>query len=418
VKGEAEYTFRDAELRSFPLRAANRAVRGLEALGVEVPSLDADSIVRAAQRRAQESDCGGDSFREPLERYLRALREEAELNFFGRLAVRGMLVSSLRNRIELAKWARAHPELRDERIEAPWVIVGLPRTGTSLLSILLGLDPNARALMHWEGARPIPPPTLATAAEDPRITENAKELRALLKLNPALGAMHPFGATIAQECVALFMYDVRTLGVETQAFVPSYGRWLQGCDMAPAYAQHQLALQSLQAAQPTQRWVLKTPNHLWCLETLLATYPDARVIWTHRDPGKVITSLASLTNTLQRMFTHRRDPVPAAQEWRGKARFAMESGMDFDARAPDGWCQHLRFEDLMKDPIGAVRSLYARYGEAPCDLHVRRMEVWVQERGRHSDGRHVYNPSDFGWTYEGLAETFSDYSERYEIERE
>jgi hypothetical protein len=418
VKGGAEYSFRDAELRSLPLRAANWAGRGLEALGLEVPSLDADSIVRAAQRRAQESDCGGDSFREPLERYLRAVREEAELNLFGRLAVRGMLVASLRSRIQLAKWVRAHPEVRAERIEAPWVIVGLPRTGTSLLSILLGLDPSARALMHWEGARPIPPPTLATAAEDPRITENAKELRALLKLNPALGAMHPFGATIAQECVALFMYDVRTLGIETQAFVPSYGRWLQDCDMTPAYAQHQLALQSLQAAQPTERWVLKTPNHLWCLETLLATYPDARIIWTHRDPGKVITSLASLTNTLQRMFTHRRDPVPAAREWRGKARFAMESGMAFDARAPDGWCQHLRFEDLMKDPIGAVRAIFAHFGETPSSLHVRRMEVWLRERGRDSEGRHVYDPADFGWSYDELADETRAYRERFGVARE
>jgi hypothetical protein len=418
MSGPAAFTFRDAELRSLPLRVANRVGRGVEAFGLEVPSLDPESIVRAAQRRAKESDCGGDSFREPLERNLRAVRDEAELNLFGRLAVRGMLVSSLCNRFQLASWARTHPEVRQERIEAPWVIVGLPRTGTSLLSILLGLDPNARAPMHWEAARPVPPPTLATAAEDPRIAENAREIAMLLKLNPALGAMHPFGATLAQECVAFFMYDVRTLGVETQAFVPSYGRWLQGCDMAPAYAQHQLALQSLQAAQPTGRWVLKTPNHLWCLETLLATYPDARVIWTHRDPGKVITSLASLTNTLQRMFTHRRDPVPAAQEWRGKARFAMQSGMDFDARAPDGWCQHLRFEDLMKDPIGAVRAIFAHFDETPSPLHVRRMEVWLRERGRDSEGRHVYDPADFGWSYDELADETRAYRERFGVARE
>jgi hypothetical protein len=414
----AAFTFRDAEVRSLPLRVANRLGRGLEALGLEVPSLEPKSIVRAAQRRAGENDTGGDSFREPLERYLRAVREEADLNLFGRLAVRGMLVSSLRNRFQLASWARTHPEVRNERIEAPWVIVGLPRTGTSLLSILLGLDPNARAPMHWEAAHPIPPPTLATAAEDPRIAENAREIATLLKLNPALGAMHPFGATIAQECVAFFMYDVRTLGVETQALVPSYGRWLQGCDMSPAYAQHKLALQSLQAAQPTGRWVLKTPNHLWCLETLLESYPDARILWTHRDPGKVITSLASLTNTLQRMFTHRSDPVPTAEEWRRKARFAIESGMAFDARAPEGWCRHVRFEDLMKDPIGTVEAIYARFGEAPSPLHVRRMEVWLGERGRDSEGRHVYDPTDFGWSYDELADESRAYRERYHVVRE
>jgi hypothetical protein len=412
------YSFRDAELESPALVALNWIGARLAAVGLEVPTLTSEGIVRAAQKRAGSGDLGGDSFREPLDRYLQAVREEADLNLFGKLAVKGMLVESLRNRIDLARWAREHPDVRDERIEAPFIIVGLPRTGTSLLSILLGLDPNARTLMHWEAAQLIPPPSLATAAEDPRIAANAKQLGQLLKLNPAIGAMHPFGATIAQECVALFMLDVRTLGVETQAHVPSYGRWLEGCDMTAAYAQHKLALQALQAAQPTDRWVLKSPNHLWCLDTLLESYPNARIIWTHRDPGKVITSLASLVNSLQRMFTKRRDHVATAEEWLGKSRFAIESGMAFDDRSSEGWCQHVRFEDLMRDPIGAVRAIYAQYGEAPTALHVRRMEVWMRERGRHSEGRHVYDPKDFGWTYDELAEEFSAYRGRYDIPRE
>ncbi len=174
------YSFREAELRSRALRALNWAGDRLASAGLETPSLYSEAIIRAAQKRAGSRDLGGDSFREPLERYLQAVREEAELTLFGRLAVKEMLVGSLCNRIQLAGWAGEHPEVRDERIEAPWVIVGLPRTGTSLLSILLGLDPNARTLLHWEAARPIPPPTLATAAEDPRIAENAKELGQLL----------------------------------------------------------------------------------------------------------------------------------------------------------------------------------------------------------------------------------------------
>ena len=412
------YTFRDAEIQSPALRGLNWAGAGLARIGLEVPSLASEAIIRTAQKRAGCRDLGGESFREPLDRYLAAVRDEADLNLFGRLAVKGMLVESLRNRIQLARWARDNPQVRDERIEAPWVIVGLPRTGTSLLSILLGLDPNARTLKHWEAAHPIPPPTLATAAEDPRIAENAKEVGQLLKLNPAIGAMHPFGATVEQECVALFMFDIRTLGVETQAYVPSYGRWLQGCDMAPAYAQHKLALQALQAANPTERWVLKTPNHLWCLDTLRESYPDARIIWTHRDPGKVITSLASLVNALQQMFTHRRDPASVADEWLTKSRFAIDSGMAYDDQSDADWCQHVSFASLMKDPIGTVHKIYAQYGETPQALHVRRMELWLKERGRHSEGRHVYDPKDFGWSYPGLASGFSDYRKRYAVEEE
>ena len=123
----------------------------------------------------------------------------------------------------------------------------------------------ARPLLQWEAAHPVPPPTLEEAAEDPRIARTAKDLDGLMKLNPPLKAMHPFGATLAEECVALFMYDVRSLALETQAHVPTYARWLEQADMAPAYAQHTLALQTLQSRQPTERWILKTPHHLWNL---------------------------------------------------------------------------------------------------------------------------------------------------------
>lgn len=167
------------------------------------------------------------------------------------------------NRIALHQWSVEHPEVRSERIESPWIIVGLPRTGTSVLSMLLGLDPMARPLLQWEAAHPIPPPTLEgeegeQCEQDPRIAQTTKEMDRLMKLNPPLKAMHPFGATLAQECVSLFLYDIRTLALEIQAHVPTYARWLEHADMTPAYAQHRLALQTLQSRQPTERWILKT----------------------------------------------------------------------------------------------------------------------------------------------------------------
>ncbi len=414
----AEYTFRDAEVRSPLLRALNVGGAMLARLGARVPSLEPDAIVAAARARVGCEDLGGESYREPLEVYLRAIETEADLSTFGRIAVRGMLVNSLATRASLHRYASEHPDVREERIERPWVIVGLPRTGTSLLSILLGLDPLARAPLHWEAAHPVPPPTLAGAAEDPRIAQEAGQLERLLRLNPALRAMHPFGATLAQECVAFFMLDVRTLGVETQALVPSYGRWLERCDMRPAYAQHRLALQVLQSAQPTERWVLKTPNHLWCLETLLAEYPDAQILWTHRDPGPVVTSLASLNNALQRTFTRRRDPRPTAEEWRAKAFLAVSRGMAFDANARAGWCRHVAYADLLEDPVGTVERIYAHFGESVGALHRRRMQAWMRERHQSAFGRHRYDPADFGWSYAEIAEQFAAYRERYAIPRE
>jgi hypothetical protein len=174
----------------------------------------------------------------------------------------------------------------------------------------------------------------------------------------------------------------------------------------------------LQSSQPTERWVLKSPNHLWCLETLAASYPDARIIWTHRDPGTVVTSLASLVNALQRPFTRLRDPRAVAEEWNGKATHAISRGMAFDERVGEGWCFHLRYRDLVGDAIEAVRRIYAHFGETLGGLHERRMQVWLSDRPQQAFGRHRYDPADFGWTYDALAEHYRDYRSRYDVPRE
>jgi hypothetical protein len=413
-----EYTWRDSELRSAPLRAFNAIGTGLGRLGLERPAFTCESVLDGAVKAAGADDFGSDSYREPLEVFVAACRDQAELTPFGRFLVSKMLQRALANRLALQRWASGHPEVRAETIAGPWVIVGLPRTGTSILDLLLGLDPRARPLLQWEAAHPVPPATLQEAASDPRIAQTDRELDGLMKLNPPLRAMHPFGATLAEECVTLFMYDLRTLALETQAHVPRYARWLEQADMAPAYAQHRLALQTLQSRRPTGRWILKTPNHLWHLDALLAAYPDARIIWTHRDPGPVVTSLASLANASQLPQTRRRDPRPTAAEWRRKCAFALRSAMSYDDKAAAGWCRHVHYDALMADPVGTVRDLYRGFGDEVSDEHARRMTALLKDRPKDAFGRHRYDPADFGWTYAEISEEFSDYASRYDVRPE
>lgn len=410
-------SFRDAGLRSPLLRGINRAGRVFAAAGIR-PRLDPDDIVARAVKAAGSDALGSDSYREPLEVFVAAIEQEADLTTFGRLAVRGMLTSQLVTRIRLREWTDRHPEAAKEEIRRPWVILGLPRTGTSILSILLGLDPMARPIRQWEARSPVPPATLATAAEDPRILEAAKQLEQLHRLNPPFKAMHPTGAMLAEECVPFLMLDLRTLGLETQALVPSYGRWLEGCDMRSAYQQHRMALQALQSGQPTESWVLKTPNHLWCLETLLEFYPDARLIWTHRDPGPVTTSVSSLNTTLQSTFRDDPRPREVGAEWLRKLKYAVDRGMAFDDGAKPGWCVHIQYDELMRDPLATMRRLYGHFGEAPSRLHERRIEAWLREKPQTADGKHVYDPADFGWSYDALAEIWRPYRERFDIARE
>ena len=412
-----EVTWRDGGVHSRLLRALNAAGRVAAAVGLEV-RLDPDAVVAAACRQAGSDDLGGDSYREPLERLVESMEREADLSTFGRLAVRNLLTTQLTARIRLQEWTKAHPEAAAEEIRRPWIILGLPRTGTSILSILLGLDPMVRPLRQWEARAVVPPPTLATRFDDPRIAEAEKTMEGLRKLNPAVEAMHPFGAMLAEECIPLMMLDLRCLGLETQARVPSYGAWLQSCDMRPAYVQHKKALQALQSAQPTEAWSLKTPNHLWCLDTLLEFYPDARLIWTHRDPGPVTASVASLNTTLQSSFTRHTDPVAVGAEWKQKLQHAVREGMAFDDRAEPGWCVHVQYSDLMADPLGTMRRIYAHFDETPSGLHERRIEAWLREKPQTAHGKHVYDPADFGWSWDGLADEWREYVSRYAIPRE
>ncbi|HSB95024.1 MAG TPA: sulfotransferase, partial [Spongiibacteraceae bacterium] len=388
------YTFRDAKMNSLPLRLINTIGAGAAACGLRYPNLSADDIRAAAQRRTGLDDFGDAGIHEALQQYVDSAENESHLNLLGRFAARNMLVNALSNRLQVIDWAKQHPQIKEEQIEQPWIVVGLPRTGTSLLCSLLGLDPGSRPLLQWEAARPMPPAELATAAEDPRIAAFANDVKRVLQISPALGAMHPFGSTLAEECTAVFTYSLRTIGIETIGFVPSYGHWLDRCDMRPAYALHKTVLQAFQHAQPTDRWVLKSPNHLWCLDAMLATYPNARVVWMHRDPADVVTSLASINNAMQISFTNKHDPVRVGNYWADKIVDGIAKGSAFDATQPEGWCQHVQYDDLMADTAGTVEKLYRSFGDTVQPLHRRRVNAWLQHRPQNAFGRHGYDPRD------------------------
>ncbi len=410
------FTFRDAGLHSAPLRWLNHGGEALRAAGWAGPSLRPSRREEAARRKTGLSDFGDPGYREGLEVLCEALESEADLNLFGRIAMKGMIVESLSTRLRLLDWAAAHPEVRREKIVRPWVILGLPRTGTTLLSLLLGLDPIARPLLQWEASSPVPPPELATAAEDPRIAAAARRFEGMMELNPPIRAMHPMGATLPTECVTLFFLDLRSLSVETQALVPSYGRWLEQTDMRGAYAIHELALQVLQSRIPTGSWSLKTPNHLWALDLLREFHPEARLVWTHRDPAKVVASVASLNASMQRPFARHQDPLAIGEEWNRKLRLGVSRGMAYDEKQTDrSWCHHVLYAELMRDPIAAVHALYAHFGDEVHPLHARRMQAWMRDRPQETFGRHVYDPADFGFTDDGLRASYEDYCQRFSV---
>jgi hypothetical protein len=412
------WTFHDAGLRSPVLRALNLVGAGCAALGVDLARLDPERLVAAARRKTGLDDFGDPSFREGLDALVESALREGDQHAFGRIAFAGMLQRALENRLRIVDWAKRNPDVRREHIARPLVVLGMPRTGTTLLSFLLDLDPQVRSLRHWETIAPIPPPDLAGHAEDPRIAEAAKQVEQLHALIPPLPSMHPMSATLATECVTLFALDFRSLQYETQARMPSYGRWLEQADPRPAYAIHELTLQILQSALPTGTWALKTPQHLWHLEALRERHPDARLVWTHRDPAAVVPSVASLNTAFYRTWCRRVDPVATGAYWNEKLRIGVERGLRYDAQQQPGWCFHLQYAELMKDPIGSVQRLYAHFGDEVSDLHARRMQRWMQDRPQQAFGRHVYEASELGLSREALDREYAAYRERFEVPRE
>ena len=273
------------------------------------------------------------------------------------------------------------------------MILGQPRTGTTILFDLLAQDPQFRVPLTWEVATPSPPPETATYLTDARIAEAQARVAMSEFLIPGFQAIHPSGAQRAQECVAITAGDFRSLLFPTVYHIPSYARWLLWeADMAPAYRYHRRFLQLLQWRHPGSRWLLKTPGHQWCLEALFNEYPDASIIHTHRDPLKVLASVASLTANLQLMATETTSVPMLASEWvdylvEGNDRSVAAR---HDGTVPEGAAVDVAFAALMDDTFGAISSIYQQLGLELTDEAQGRMRSFLRENPSDKHGTHAY----------------------------
>src|SRR6185369_10410776 len=281
--------------------------------------------------------------------------DEAALTLLGRLIARSDVVRLLGNRLRMVDAWKRHPDIEAAPIRQPLFIVGLPRTGTSILHELMAQDPANRVPMSWEVMHPWPPPERATYETDPRIAIVEKHFAGVDRLMPGFKKMHPMGAQLPQECVALTAHDFASMVFSTTHRVPSYQSWLESADLRWVYASHRRQLQYLQWRCPARHWVLKSPGHLWALDALLAVYPDAHIVQTHRDPLTVIASLASLVVVLRGMSSDAIDPVAIGAEWSERLADGLAHAMAVRARVPDdGRVFDMHFAEFIRDEIGMV----------------------------------------------------------------
>lgn len=388
--------------------------------GRSLVSLDPAALLAAASGATGLEDFGDDWFRAPLARLCESLEREARLTLVGRLLARAELQRLLQNRLEIEAWWAAHPELADEPIVAPIVVTGLGRSGTTLLHELLAQDPASRVPMQWEVMYPVPPPERATWERDPRIDRVRREIGVMDAADPAFTAMHELAADLPTECIYLFAHDFASDMFVGEFDVPSYALWTATADLAHAYATHRRCLALLQSRHRGDRWVLKAPSHLARLATLFGTYPDARVIVTHRDPLRVLGSLASLMATLRRMRSDRVDRAGLAAGIAFGFAHLLDGVMAARAAGelPADRIGDVRYADLVADPIGTVRRLYGGWGLPLARDVEERMRARLGAMRHGTRTPHRYRFEDTGLDLDEQRARFAAYLERYGVERE
>ncbi len=385
-------------------------------------SLELDSILQEAWRRAGgRQDFGPGPFLEPLERLLASLEREGRLNAIGRMIARERVLGHTRNRLDYVGDRKSWPEIAQEKIAKPVFIVGMPRTGTTILHDILGADPDNKVPLTWEAMFPSPPPEAASFATDPRIEACAATFPGVELQIPAFKAMHPMGAQLSQECVTLMGETMCTPLFHNQFRVPSYEDWVDfEADWKHVYDFHIQQLQHLQFRNPGPRWVLKTGAHMWGLEHLLRTYPDARIVFTHRDPVKTMTSYASLTALVRSMGSDEVDPVEIASDWTARIKHVLEHAISVRSAAayPDARFYDMYFQDFVSNQFGEVEKIYRAFDLPMTETGATAMKAFIADNPKGKHGIHRYTPEEFGIAPEAIREAFAPYLERFQLEPE
>jgi len=386
-----------------------------------VPLPSVDELLTTAQARTGLDDFGPPTYREGLERLVDGLRTEGDLNEVGELVAGETLVGHLGNRLQVLDWHRRHPEIGERPVTPPVVMIGMGRTGTTILHDLLGQDPANRIPHTWEVDQPCPPPEAATALTDPRIAESQARIELAYEMRPVMRTMHPMGAQLGQECI-VFMGGEFKSGIFLSMFnLPSYMHWLNhDADMGPAYAWHRQFLQLLQWRNPGERWILKSGAHLWALPALMAEYPDAILVQTHRDPRRIIASLTSLFAVVHASSSDDVTVAKVAQAWAEPVLDALDRSVTAreDGTIPEGRVLDVQYSEFLDDPIRTIRAIYDHVGGDLTPEVEARVLSFFSENEAGKFGRHGYTWIDTGLDAGEVMERAQRYCDYFDVQEE
>ena len=377
--------------------------------------MNVEDVIAAARAQSGLSEIGDPDILEGLRRLLKAYAEEAKFTARGAQMAHADVINNLVIRMKVEDWLTKHPELLDRPIEKPMFVFGLPRTGTTLLINLLHSDPARRSFLRWEAFDPVPPPKKEELSAGPRYEAMQARTMGMLKLAPHIAAIHYEDADSPTECQFAMTPSFCAQVYEAQADIPSWRHWLlHEADYLPAFRFEKRFLQLLQADAPG-RWTLKNPWHPLFLDALTTIFPDAQLVMTHRDPAEVVGSCCSLIKFVRQMFSNDVDLKSIGTSFIDTFSIMIERALAFKAK--HGWdsIYDVQYADVMRDPIGEVRKIYAHFGEPLTEQAEAAMRGYLAANPQGKHGNHVYALEEYGLSEDSVRAHFKDYIARFNI---
>jgi hypothetical protein len=401
--------------RRFQYRLINWIGTRLKFERLSLFELTEKSLLETAQRLSGLSDFGDDRFLIPLRKLLESLNQEAHLNPIGQYFFRQDCIRLLVNRLKLQNDFKHHPEILQVPIQRPLFVVGLFRSGTTFLHNLLSQDPASRWLHLAEALYPSPPPEQKTWANDSRLEEAKKIVKLQNSLALNFATAHHIAANKPAECSRLFEHEFIGHLFDFRANVKSYSEWLYQQDLRDAYQSYKQQLQYLAWNWSGEHWTLKAPAHLFALDALLETFPDACIVHIHRDPYKVLPSICSVSAIGRGRFSDNIDLKAIGNSWLNQLVNGVESAIKVRERSDNNRFYDVNYVDFIKEPLKTIYQIYDYFGYQVTPKMENNVNQWINKNPQHKHGVHRYSLEQFGLNITEINQKFAHYRQKFHL---
>ena len=384
--------------------------------------LSVKAILTAAAAQTGLDDFGPTDFHERLALWLAEVDDDPNRTGFGRLIHYNDCVRYASTRLRIRDLLKKHPEIHDQQINQPIIVIGLPRSGTTHLVNLIASDQRLRSMPLWEGQEPVPDPKERPGPDgvDPRWHRCNAIWERMRAASPLLSAMHPMEPDHIHEELEFLLPDFTSYNLDWVVRAPRWRDYYLAHDQTPHYqGALKTGLKILQWYKPRERWVLKCPQHLEQIGPLMKTFPDATIVVTHRDPISVLQSAATMQTYAARTSYKTTDPEWYLASWHDRIRRLLEASVRDRGLLPEGRVVDVYFDRFMKDDLGTVERIYAAAGLPMTDEARGQHAAYLKAHPRGKEGQVVYDlRKDFGADPEQLREAFRFYFDAFDVKLE